>query len=123
MPFLVCVLAIVSQLERAADGLLFMSESDHPFEVVHWKRPGGDITAERIAQLTGHVGETVEEKTVEAFFRHHTSPRHRKLVKVLRKKLSSIRVYRFGVIEIHSYVVGVTRHGSWAGLATIQIET
>lgn len=127
---------IVSQLDEAAAGLLFMSESDYPFEVLYFSHPGGSPTAERVAGLTGHAGEAVEEQTLEAFFRGATTPqdgqtadeleavrRYQDLVRLLRKKLSFIRVYRFGRIQIHSYVVGVTTSGAWAGLSTIQIET
>jgi hypothetical protein len=127
---------IVRELEEATEGLLFMSESDYPFEVLYWTRPGGSLTPERVAQLTGHVGETVEQRTLDDFFRAAQTPqewqtveelatveRYRALVKLLRAKLSFVRVYRFGLIQIHSYIVGVTNSGSWAGLSTIQIET
>jgi hypothetical protein len=127
---------LVAQLKAATDGLLFMSESDYPFEVLYWTRPGGMITAERIAELTGHAGEVVEERSIDDFFRGATTiydgqtaqeiatvERYRQLVKLLRRRLSFPRVYRFGAIQIHGVVVGVTNAGAWAGLSTIQIET
>lgn len=127
---------IVRQLEEATAGLLFTSESDYPFEVLYWTRPGGALDAAHVAQLTGHSGETVEERSLDDFFRGATTlqegatdadaatvDRYRALVGLLRAKLSFVRVYRFGHIQIHSYVVGVTGSGSWAGLATVQIET
>lgn len=127
---------LVTQLEAATEGLLFMSESDYPLEVLYWKRPGGRPTADRVAALTGHTGEPVEERTLQAFFRGATATypeqpeeeraiaeRYQALERLLRKKLSHIKVFRFGHIQIHSYVVGVTTSGAWAGVATIQIET
>jgi hypothetical protein len=127
---------IVAQLDEASAGLLFMSESDYPFEVLYWSHPGGSPTAAAVAALTGHGGEAVEEQTLDRFFQGATTPqdgqtadeletvrRYQDLVRLLRKKLAFIRVFRFGRIQIHSYVVGVTTSGAWAGLSTIQIET
>lgn len=130
---------LVSQLDSATAGLLFMSESDYPLEVLYWTRAGkpkGPPSVDELAALTGHLGELVEEQSLDTFFRGATTPqegqstaeletvqRYQDLVRLLRKKLSFIRVFRFGRIQIHSFVVGVTSSGAWAGLSTIQIET
>jgi hypothetical protein len=129
---------VVSDLETASQGLLFMSESDHPLVVVHWTpRPlHAPPTAQRVARLTGHQGMPVEERTLDQFFRRATTSepwhpvvdqgivrRYQELVRILRRRLHSIRVFRFGRIDIASYVVGVTSRGTWVGIATHQTET
>ena len=128
--------AIVRQLEAATEGLLFTSESDYPLTVRYWAQPGGRPDAERVAELTGNAGKVVEEKSLAALLEGATtaqpwhSPeelesvrRYQQLERLLRKKLRFIRVFRYGTIEIHTVVVGVTRNGSWAGFSTVQIET
>lgn len=128
--------AILAELEEASRGLLFVSESDFPFRVLEWNQPGGVLTAPAIAALTGHSAAPIEERTLEEFFaaaiRYHpgqsaeervTVRRYRKLVKLLQSRLAAPRVYRFGSVQLHAYVVGVTCTGDWVGLSTIQIET
>src|SRR5262249_54395523 len=36
----------VSALKEASEGLLYMSETDEPFEVVHWGKAAGDLAGE-----------------------------------------------------------------------------
>ena len=128
--------AIVKALRKATDGLLFMSESDYPFEVLYWRKPGGSPTAAKVAELTGEDASLVEERSVDAFFdgaataqdwhstaEFETVQRYQDLVALLKSKLRKLKVYRFGQIEIHAYVVGVTSAGNWVALKTTQIET
>lgn len=127
---------VVRELEEAVKGLLFLSESDYPLEVLYWTKRKTPPTAVAVAELTGHAGEPVQEVPLAQFFRGatavqpgasaadvETAARYQRLVALLRRKLTNIRVFRFGTIQIHSYVVGVTSGGAWAGVATIQIET
>jgi hypothetical protein len=129
--------AIVQRFEDATAGLLMMSESDYPFQVLFWRRPGGLPDAVRLAQLTGENSTgPVEERTLDAFFAGATATqpeygpeelatveRYRALVKLIRRDLRHVRVFRYGTIQIHAYVVGVTKSGDWLALATTQIET
>jgi len=128
--------AIVKTFQKATDGLLFMSESDYPWEVLYWRLPGGSPTAARVAALTGEDAIQVEERSLEAFFDGAATPqdwhaeedlvtvrRYQTLVALLKTKLRKLKVYRFGRIQIHAYVVGVTSAGNWVALRTTQIET
>lgn len=128
--------AIVKALQKATDGLLFMSESDYPFDVLYWRQPGGSPSVARIAALTGEDASVVEERSVDAFFDGAATPqdwhspedlqtvrRYQELVALLKAKLRKLKVYRFGTIQIHAYVVGVTSAGNWVALKTTQIET
>lgn len=113
--------AILAELGGGSAGVAVRDESDFPFRVLDWKRPDGVLTAAAIAALTGHSGAAVEEWTLEEFFAGATSyhpgqsandratvRRYRKLVKFLQASLSAPRVYRFGSVQIHAYVMGVT---------------
>ena len=128
--------SIADQLQQASKGLLFLSESDAPFEVIHWPAQG-ELTPPKLLQLTGHPPDApVELRTVDDFFAIATQEedwhdeeereivkRFQHLVSVLKQNLSNIQVYRVGSIEIDAYIVGVTPSGNWMGLSTQLVET
>ncbi|WP_449415993.1 nuclease A inhibitor family protein [Phormidium nigroviride] len=127
---------ITAQLTQASEGLLFPSESDAPFEVVHWKAEG-ILTPATLLQLTGHSPNSpVTMMSVDEFFatatqtedwhdeeEKETVRKFQQLVSVLKQNLSQLQVYRVGSIEIDAYIVGVTQNGDWAGLSTQVVET
>jgi len=127
---------ITTQLSSACQGLLFLSESDAPFEVVHWSAQG-EVTPAILLQLTEHPPDApVEVVSVEDFFEvstadedwhdqeeRETVQRFQNLVSTLKQNLSNIQVYRVGSVSIDAYIVGVTDGGDWAGLATKLVET
>jgi hypothetical protein len=128
--------AIVKALRMATEGLLFMSESDYPFEVLYWRKPGGSPSAPKVALLAGEDPNVVEERSLDAFFNGavtaqewhsaeelETVKRYQDLVALLKSKLRKLKVYRFGQVQIDAYVVGVTSAGNWVALKTTQIET
>ena len=60
--------SIATQLQQAFKGLLFLSETDAPFEVIHWPAQG-ELTPTKLLQLTGHPPDApVELRTVDDFF-------------------------------------------------------
>ena len=61
---------LCEQLQQASDGLLFISESDYPFEVFLWEASGSLAnTSETILQKTEHSLDTpVQVKDIDSFF-------------------------------------------------------
>jgi hypothetical protein len=128
--------SIATQLKQASKGLLFLSESDAPFEVIHWPAQG-DLTPAKLLQLTNHPPDApLEILAVDDFFaiatqeedwhdeeERETVKLFQNLVSVLKQKLSQLQVYRVGNIEIDVYIVGVTDGGGLAGLSTKLVET
>ncbi len=128
--------SIADQLQQASKGLLFLSESDAPFEVIHWPTQG-ELTPPKLLQLTGHPPDApVELRTVDDFFaiatveedwhdqdERETAKRFQNLVSIVKQNLSQLQVYRVGSIDIDAYIVGVTDGGEWAGLSTKVVET
>jgi len=116
--------------------LLFLSESDAPFEVVHWPAQG-ELTPAKLLQLTEHpLDAPIDVVSVDQFFEvataeedwhdqdeRETAKRFQNLVRTLKQNLSQLQVYRVGSIDIDAYIVGVTPGGDWAGLATKLVET
>jgi hypothetical protein len=128
--------SIATQLKQASNGLLFLSESDAPFEVIHWQTQE-QLTPAKLLQLTNHPPDApVELRTVDDFFaiatveedwhdqdERETVQRFHNLVSILKQNLSQLQVYRVGSIDIDAYIVGVTDGGELVGLSTKLVET
>lgn len=129
---------IATVLQSASEGLLWMSESDYPWDVLVW--PHGStatLTDADVLQQTGHDPNTPIAQTDWArFFEaacqvqawHNETEivmvqRYQALVEILQTHLTDLRVYRVGEIEVDIYVLGITADGTIAGLATKAIET
>ncbi len=127
---------ILSELARAAEGLLFMSESDYPLEVV---RLGSEkeVTPETLRKLSGRGDDApVREQQVEDFFRSaaaeadwksepelESARRYQALVRLLKSKLACVKAYRVGDTEADVYVLGKSEAGELMGLKTTVVET
>lgn len=131
-------LSLVDILKQASDGLLFMSESEYPFEFFLWESENQqDIKPEFILKKTGHSLDTpVAFVNLESFFQIATTEqdwhgieeketvrKFQTLVKTLKDNLTDIKVARLGTIEIDVYIVGKTPDNKFAGLVTKVIET
>ena len=60
----------LQKIKKAAEGLLYRSESDYPFEVVHLKAPITSLEEELISSATKIIDAKVEWFTLEHFFRN-----------------------------------------------------
>jgi hypothetical protein len=129
---------LIETLQAASADLLFLSESESPFEVFFWELPAGtEITPEMIIQQTGISADTsIEFIDLESFFAVATThqdwhgsvetemvDRYQNLVKVLSENLADLRVVRVGEINIDVYIVGKSADGNLAGLKTAVVET
>lgn len=127
---------ILEELRKATEDLWMMSESDYPFELVHWEQPV-EITPEFLRQVAKQPEDAeVEEVSLDWFFRgntedhqgdsqhsRQTKARFRKLQKLLETILKDVTVYRIGEVEIPAYIVGQAPSGNWLGLSTKVVET
>ena len=127
---------IIEQLKQASQGLLWLSESDYPFEIVYWQEENPTITEKMLQNSQKNSDKTIETISLERFFKNATSERdwhdraekeevdrYKTLVKLLQEKLTDVRVYRVGEIEIDVYILGTTESGAICGLSTKVIET
>ena len=133
------------RLERAASGLVYSSEGDHPFEFFAVDASGSaDSSAEALAPLLlpeYRPGDRIEERTLDQFLGRHIErvdpfdreslglrPRYEALRKELRSALAAPRVVRVTRASdravVRCFIVGRERDGRrLAGLATSAIET
>lgn len=126
----------LAYMERAVEGLLFMSESDHPFEVIWWDG-AGEVTHDTLRRLAGVVMDApVVEQSVDDFFRVAAGEqgwkgekeiadarRYQALVRLLKESLTGVKAYRVGRRDVRVYVVGRCRSGGVAGVSTKVVET
>ena len=130
--------ALRERITRAAEGLLYTSESDRPFQFFFL--PGGGDAPPGGAAFAALLGEPegmrVEERALDDFFARHLEtsdpydhraqaerPRYEALKEALRSGLRGTTVYRMGKIEVFCYVVGGDGRGNLAGVRTVAVET
>ena len=111
---------LLAQLKKETAGLLVMSESDYPFEIIRWDG-STKITPEFLRSLTNEpAGSRVEEISLEQFL---ASGPFERLERFLREHLTDLKVYKVGTISIPVYIVGKSPEGSWLGLSTRVVQT
>ena len=111
---------ILEQLKRATAGLLFMSESDYPFELIQWEGLT-DVTPEFLCRVSGEPADCpVQELEVQDFL---TAERYRRLVDVITDNLVEPKAYKVGRINMPVYVVGRSAGGKWLGVSTRVVQT
>jgi len=127
------------RVEAAAEGLVYTSESDRPFE---WYELAGGAAGwpYGIGEFARRIGAAadapLEERTLDRFFKPHIEstdpydtraqeirPRYEALKKLLATSLRDVRVFRVGRIAIDCYVVGDDGCGNLAGVRTVAVET
>lgn len=127
---------LLRTLDRACDGLLFMSESDYPFESFYWDFKG-TLTPDKVIELAHEIEDSaVKELKLDAFFKNSVAEeswydsdeiriarRFQRLVDTLKKSLEEIKVYRVGFAEAEIYIVGTPEFGGYAGLSTHVVQT
>ncbi len=111
---------IIQDLKRATAGLLFMSESDYPFEVIQWEGQT-EVTHDFLCRLAGEPEDCrVEEMEVEDFLQDE---KYRNIVQVLSKNVTEAKAYKVGTINMPVYVVGRGKLGNWLGVSTRVVQT
>jgi hypothetical protein len=112
---------VLEELKNASYGLLVMSESDYPFELIKWNGET-PITAEYLCSVSDRPeGTPIEETDTKRFLGENE--RFRKLQAVIESNLADVKVYRIGAIDIPVYIVGRSPEGNWLGVSTRLIQT
>jgi hypothetical protein len=131
-----CGASLQSALETAADGMLFMSESDYPLTYVGWTGEGAPTAANLSALLGVQAGTLVEQRSFAQTMDHlgeaydpgdpyivEYAQTFRALREVMEANLTDLTVIRVGEISIDVYFVGRSSCGDLVGLKTTSIET
>ncbi|MDB5251606.1 MAG: hypothetical protein JWP27_775 [Flaviaesturariibacter sp.] len=134
LPLLMGMTTAMTELDTAAQGLLFISESDHPLTAFELNASGDPVP--QLQALAGDLAAPVETQALDYFFRNHTrmepgapsdqqetAQKFRDLQGLLERTLTGIVVYRVGTVQVHAFIVGRLPDGRYAGLRTLLIET
>jgi hypothetical protein len=127
---------MTEELKRLTDGLLFMSESDYPFEIFY-REGNAELRPQSLRELARQPGDSpVEVTSVDDFFGVAASEpvwkgdgqlavakRYQALVRLLTENLEDLKVYRVGSINIAVYIIGRAQTGNWLGISTRVVET
>lgn len=112
---------ILDQLRKATEGLFVMSESDYPFELIHWNGQIA-ITPEYLRSIAGAPADCpIEQTDLDTFFQ--MSGKFRNVRDLINHNLSRVNVYKVGTINIPVYIVGRSPEGNWLGLSTRLVQT
>ena len=117
--------------------MLYTSETDSPFEIVHWEKRDTILSSADLLSFIGQSsGLPVENVGLGEFFHDliqdrdwhdaeakKTVDKYRHLLTVLEEHLTDLRVFKVGEVEIDIYIVGRTAEGDWAGIMTTAVET
>jgi Nuclease A inhibitor-like protein len=122
-------------LRQATVDLLWMSESDYPFEVVTWEREIEMTPTALFPEVTSDEIH-VETMTLTDFFAPAIAiedwyeaeelarvDRYKELLQAIESNLTEVQVFRVGEVEITIYIVGKTTDGNLVGLKTHAVET
>jgi Nuclease A inhibitor-like protein len=130
--------ALVEQLTTAVAGLIWMSETDAPFEVLHWVDiPQDELTPKQLLHQAQLPPQTpIETMTLDAFLAPviepqpwhtaedaHIAQQFQALQALLTQTLTNLQVYRCGTTELEIYVVGQIQKSDWLLLHTTAVET
>ncbi len=128
---------VLNRLKEASQGLVWVSESEAPFEVFVWENEAQEALNDRT--LLHHLDRSetlVETQDFDAFFATATQiqnwqneeertivHQYQQLVVALKQHLRDLKVYRMGEVNISTYILGKTEAGHIAGLVTQAVET
>jgi Nuclease A inhibitor-like protein len=127
---------LIEELKKATEGLLFMSESDYPFETICWKGLP-EVSSEFLrTQAELSVDAPVETINLDDFFQVAASDaewrsvesrqaalKYRNLIALLKENLDNVKVYKLGRVNMPVYIVGQSKTGNWLGISTRVVET
>ena len=117
---------LLSILQKACKGLLFISETEAELAPFVWD-DGSELTPEHLLKLAdAEQGTPIETMDLPAFFRavsKEDKPKFDALTKVLKENLSGIKVYKLGEVSLKVFIVGKTNDGKWGGVQTEVVET
>lgn len=129
---------IPKKIKSLSQDLLWMSESDYPFDTFTWSNQEvKEVNEQNLLQKTHHsLDASVKVIDMENFFgratdekdwydseERETAKKYQALVETLKQNLDNIQVYKIGDVEIDVYIVGQLKSGDWVGLSTKAVET
>jgi hypothetical protein len=121
--------ALIAQLKATTPGMLLLSESDYPLDVVSWPGQGtaADSPAAFLQLLNRAPSTSIVPDTFDNMMTRFGYESDAAKVDALRGlfqgNLTDLHVWQVDLIQVHDYVVGTSKCGSLIGVTAISIET
>lgn len=126
----------IQELSQACDQLLWLSESEYPWQVIDWEA-NLELDSQALLQYYHYHPEIkVSVTTLLDFFKSVITEsawhgkmekaetrRYQNLYILLKQNLNNIQVFLVGEIEVDIYILGKTNNNCIVGLSTKAIET
>jgi Nuclease A inhibitor-like protein len=131
-------LELLDQLKEASKDLLWISESEAPFEAFVWENTTLEGLDHRtlLERVDRDENTTIASQDLDTFFEQATQIQdwqneseqtivyqYQQLVDTLKQHLSDLQVYKIGETNLDLYIIGKTADGDLVGLATKAVET
>jgi Nuclease A inhibitor-like protein len=127
----------VSALQKAAQGLSYVSETDAPFTAFEWAKPGPVVNKKEVVARAGKSkADPVTEISLDEFFHDLVEEqdwhgdaekadvkKFRGMLQVIGEQVADAKVFKIGKTQVDIFIVGKTKEGNWAGLKTAAVET
>ena len=127
----------LEEIQAAIQDLRSPSETDSTFEIVHWKKQGTARSSADLLSLIGKpsglpIQDVGLEKCFQDLTQNHewhdadgkkTVEKYRKLLTVLKERLTDVKVFKVGEVVIDIYIVGRTAEDDWVGVVATDVET
>ena len=127
---------LLAELSQACDGLMWLSESDYPWQVIDWQNENEIDRQTLLQHYEYHPQTRVLTKTLNSFFQNATTEqewhdeieraevkRYQSLYSWLKNNLKDIQVFLVGEVEVDVYVLGRLSNNRIIGLSTKMIQT
>jgi hypothetical protein len=122
---------IIDRLKQATIDLLWVSESDYPFQIVVWNEkeinsmlfPSCDDEEIEVISLNDFFAPVLKIEDWYEAEELATVDRYKVLFQAIESNLTEVQIFRIGIVEIDVYIVGKTPDGDVVGLQTTIVET
>ena len=128
--------SLFDQLNSAVKGLLYQSESDEPFAVLHWRDAGIVCSPQQVlSRAQCPAGTSIRTKSLDDFFRdlvaekswygddeQAAARKYQRLKELIVNELTKVQVFLLGEIEVSIWIIGKAGKDDWFAITTKSIE-
>lgn len=121
----------ISRLELLTKDLLFMSESDYPWEIIYLGENEGNIDKQLLldraqskkVEVADFLCNAIQEEDWYGEEELTAARKYQELLKILQEEMQNSAAYKQGEIEIHVFIIGQLPNKEWVALKTKSVET
>lgn len=121
----------ISRFESLTKDLLFMSESDYPWEVIYLGESEEEIKHKLLldtessqkVEVADFLRNAIKEEDWHGEDELTAARKYQALLKVLQEEIQNATAYKRGEIEIDVFIIGQLPNDEWLALKTKSVQT